>query len=225
MISSAPALSIENRVRMPVSAWQHAGFRRWISAPDFPDGVRASFVEGEVFIEMSPDKIESHNKVKTAVTVALGRLVQDEDLGELYSDRALLSHEGASLSTEPDVLFASWETLNSGKLRKVPSARGGDFTELEGSPDLVVEVVSDSSERKDTERLREAYARAGIAEYWIIDARGAEPRYQILTLAGDQYQAASSSPEQHSAVFGRRFALRRDTNRAGYWRYRLEQLG
>jgi Uma2 family endonuclease len=57
---------------------------------------------------------------------------------------------------------------------------GGDYIEILGSPDLVVEIVSDSSVRKDTTLLRDAYWKAGVREYWLFDARGAEIRFDIL---------------------------------------------
>jgi Uma2 family endonuclease len=220
---SAPALSIEGDwLRMPVSAWNHTGFRRWVTSGDFPESVRASFVAGEVFIEMSPEKIESHNKVKTAITAALERIVQDEDLGELYSDRALLSNTEAGLSTEPDVLFASWETLETNRLRRLQSARGDDFVELEGSPDLVVEIVSDSSERKDLHELRAAYARARIPEYWLIDARSRELSFEILALSDHGY---APEPAGLSKVLDHRFLLQREKSRIGSWRYKLQVVG
>ncbi len=37
----------------------------------------------------------------------------------------------------------------------------GRYVELEGAPDLVVEIVSDSSVAKDTQRLPPRYAAAG----------------------------------------------------------------
>lgn len=223
MASAAPTLHIEgDRLRVPASAWQLDGFRAWIRSQEFPSGVRASFLAGEVFIEMSPDSIESHNKVKTALTATLEQVARDEDLGEIYSDRALLCHTEVGLSTEPDLVFASWQTLEMGRLRLVPGARSGEFVELQGAPDLVVEVVSDSSERKDLEYLRAAYAQAAIAEYWIIDARRAELRFEILQLADGEYRSTSAAgPEQVSLVFGRRFVLERERNRVGRYRYRL----
>lgn len=41
----------------------------------------------------------------TPVTAELARIVRDDDLGELYSDRTLLTNPEVGLSTEPDVLF------------------------------------------------------------------------------------------------------------------------
>ena len=45
---------------------------------------------------------------------------------------------------------------------------------------MALEVVSESSVHKDTVQLRELYWRAGIAEYWLVDARPASPRFDIL---------------------------------------------
>lgn len=39
------------------------------------------------------------------------------DLGTFYSGRTLLTNKAAKLSTEPDGMFATWDTLLSGRLR------------------------------------------------------------------------------------------------------------
>ena len=46
----------------------------------------------------------------------------------------------------------------------IEGARGG-YTELQGSPDMVLEILSDASEQKDKEKLRVAYWDAGFREY------------------------------------------------------------
>jgi Uma2 family endonuclease len=219
-----PALSIEgDRVRVPLAAFDHAGFRAWVTSADFPERIRASYVAGEVLVEMSPESIETHNKVKTEVTVTLGYLIREADLGVLYTDGALLTNDRASLSTEPDLVFASWDTLQSGRLRFVPkSNREEDSVELVGTPDLVVEIVSDSSVRKDLVLLRDAYARAGVPEYWVIDARKDPLRFEILLLDHDLYAAREpAGGPQRSALFGRRYSLAKERDRVGGSRYRL----
>jgi Uma2 family endonuclease len=40
---------------------------------------------------------------------------------------------------------------------------------IEGSPDLVVEVSSEYSRRRDKVQKTKAYAKYGVPEYWIID--------------------------------------------------------
>jgi Uma2 family endonuclease len=53
--------------------------------------------------------------------------------------------------------------------------------------DLVMEVISDDEEsrRRDLVVKRGEYARAGIAEYWIVDPQ--EERITVLKLAGKKY--------------------------------------
>jgi Uma2 family endonuclease len=85
-----------------------------------------------------------------------------------------------------------------------------------------VEVVSASSVRKDRVLLREAYRRAGVPEYWVIDARGDAIHFDILLLGSDGYFAsAHPGSTQSSRVFGRAFRLERERDRLGQWRYRL----
>ena len=208
---------------VPSDAFEHSGFRAWVKSDDFPSGVRASFVCGEVFLEMSPESIESHNKARQEVTITIGQIARDEGLGKVYMDGALVTNEAAGLSTEPDLTFASWACLDAGRLRFVRKAgRDDDFVEIEGTPDLVVEIVSDSSAKKDLVHLRDAYRRAGIAEYWIVDARGTDLRFEILLLdQGDYRLSAPAGSPQKSSVFARTFTLSRARNRAGRFAYRL----
>ena len=44
---------------------------------------------------------------------------------------------------------------------------------------MVMEVVSDSSEKKDNQTVFEAYFKAGVSEYWLVDARGDTLEFQI----------------------------------------------
>lgn len=224
MGTTSTALSIDgDRLRVPASALEHAGFRAWVKSDDLAEGIRATFARGEVFVEVTPESIDSHSQVKAAVQFGVELVVRRDDLGEVYPDGVLLTHEEAALSAEPDLSFASWATLSSGRLRFAPkSDRPDDAVELVGTPDLVVEVVSDSSVRKDLAVLPAAYAAADIPEYWIIDARGESLRFEILSLGADGYEPRSpAGGEQWSAVLGRGFTLSRRRNRVGRWRYEL----
>jgi Uma2 family endonuclease len=209
---------------IPVTAFTLEGFRKWCDSPAFPDQGRIAFLGEEILIDMTNERLESHVKVKTEVIRVVGNLVVDEDLGNLYSDGARLVNETAQLSNDPDASFASWESLESGRVRPVPSTTDdGDFTELAGSPDWVLEVISPSSVQKDTARLRVVYHRAGIREYWLIDARGAEIVFQILYWREDGYvTAARRGGWQRSEVFARSFRLERRRDRLGQWQYRLK---
>lgn len=222
MTAAARVVSSQGEVAIPRSAFEHRGFRAWVLSFGFPEAIRPTFYRGEVLLDMSPESIESHNKVKGEIASVLWRLIQEEDLGEPYVDGVLLTHERAGVSTEPDFAFASWDALSSGRVRKLPRQDGRDHVELVGSPDLVVEVVSDSSVRKDTVVLHQAYARARIREYWLVDARGDRLRFDIFRLSGTAYRATRAvSGARRSVVLGRAFVLARTTNRVGGSTFRL----
>ncbi len=89
-------------------------------------------------------------------------------------------------------MFISEATVRSGKCQLAESRRQGVSREVLGSPDWIMEVVSPSSIHKDNVTLREAYFRAGVGEYWIVDALGDEIKFQILTPGKDAYVAAKS---------------------------------
>jgi Uma2 family endonuclease len=42
-------------------------------------------------------------------------------------------------------------------------------TNLQGPPDIAVEVLSESNRRHDEITKRKLYERAGVREYWIVD--------------------------------------------------------
>jgi Uma2 family endonuclease len=186
--------------------------------------LRASYINHGILIEMSPEELETHNKVKTEIYRGLANLLVNLDIGHLYSDGTLLTNVAAGLATEPDGTFVTWASFLSGRVRLVPRTdQPGQYVELVGTPDWVLEVRSRSSVQKDTGWLRASYHRAGIPEYWLIDARYAEVSFQILRRRRDRYIVVAPRDGWHrSTVFGHSFRLDRRENRVGGWRYSLE---
>ena len=118
---------------------------------------------------MSPERILTHNQVKTAMSAALFTLARNTGLGRFYADRVLLRNSRANLSTEPDGIFVSNAARKSKRVKIVKDRGGMDV--LRGAPDMVLEVLSESSRNKDLIDLRRSrYWLAGIQEYWIVDA-------------------------------------------------------
>jgi Uma2 family endonuclease len=213
----------DEEICVPPDAHTLAGFRAWASSDFYPERGRVSLIHGEVWIEMSPERYQSHNKVKTKVTSVLDALVSQLRLGDLYGDGGLITNDAAGLSTEPDSLFVSYETLKSGRAEFVPRGDADDGIELRGSPDWVLEVVSPFSEQKDRDLMPELYFRAGIPEYWIIDARDERLDFTVLIADADGYRAVE--PQDGwlaSHVFGKQFRLVREPNEVGGWIYDLQ---
>lgn len=210
-------------VHVPATAYTYEGFRDWTLSGSFPERGRITYLDGRVYVDLTMEDLDAHNKVKTEVTRVTANINDEEDLGEVYSDGARIANPEGDVSNEPDAVFCSWETLESGRVKKVPLVSDAEqLMVLEGTPDWVVEIVSDSSVGKDKRKLRASYHRAGITEYWIIDARK-RLEFQILIWTPSGYEAA---PEQggwqKSQIFHRQFRLTRTKNRIGHWKYQLD---
>jgi hypothetical protein len=112
-----------------------------------------------------------------------------EAIHSKFIDRARVVCPTADLSIDPDVGVVTQAAIDAGGLHFVPAggkpvspagSPASSFVEIEGGPDLVVEIVSDASVHKDTRRLPPAYYAAGVRELWIVDARGQAPEFRVL---------------------------------------------
>ena len=218
------AIVFEERVRVPSNVFHLDGFREWAHSSQFPNSGCISFIGGEVEIDTSPEEIESHNKLKGGIFIALGVWIRQENLGDLLSDGALLVNESADLATEPDIAFCSWDALRSERVRYAEKIAGSErLFEVRGSPDLVVEVVSEHSVRKDTVLLRDRYFRAEVVEYWIIDARSLELKFELLRRGDREFESTEPDADGYrkSTVLDRSFRVDRERNPVGGAAYRI----
>jgi Uma2 family endonuclease len=210
-------------VVIPPTAFTLGGFREWSWSDEFPERGTITFLGGEIIVDMSPERIGSHNAVKREVARVLGNLVDDADSGTFYLDGVRFVHVAAEVSNEPDGMFVLWETFANGIVRDIPTAEGDDWIELEGTPDWVLEILSPSSVNKDTVKLLDRYHRAGVPEYWLIDVRDGKLNFTILIHHPDGYRPAPvKAVWQKSKIFGKQFRLIRLTNRRGRPAFRLE---
>ena len=60
---------------------------------------------------------------------------------------------------EPDLLYMSNER----------AARGADEANVQGAPELVIEIGSPGTRKRDETIKRRLYERAGVSEYWVVD--------------------------------------------------------
>jgi len=219
---------LDGEVRIPGEVHALEAFRRWSGGEQFPERGRIDYLQGDIEIDMSPEDLDTHGTVKVALAARLHALVAEPGRGAVFVDRARVVSAAAALSVEPDVVVVLWESLEAGRIRKVPATPPvpGRHVELEGAPDLVVEVVSNSSVGKDRKRLPALYARAGVPELWLVDARGETPRLEIWALGDGRYEpvAPDDSAEGWTAspVLGCRVRLRRRNFGEGRFVYSLE---
>jgi len=219
------AIIVEENLRIPEDAFTFEGFQRWLASDGFPATGRIDYIEGNVEVDMSPEDLQTHGIVKGAIFAALHFLVTGR-LGEAYVDKARVRFRFTGVSVEPDAVVVLWDTLKSGRVRYVPAASGepNRFTEMEGAPDLVVEVVSDSSESKDTKRLPPVCAQAGVPELWLADTRNDKVRFQIHTLRAGKYTLVKPDANgwMRSPRLGLSVRLMRYETPISSWYYVLE---
>ena len=201
-------------VLIPEKLKDQRSFRRWAQSADYPEHGWITYLRGKVWVDMSMER-NVHNLIKTEIGAALVLLARQRQLGRYWSDNMLFTNTTAQLSTEPDGMFATWKALQDGRVKLL----GGDdrtATEVFGSPEMVLEVVSPSSVRKDTSELPSAYLRAGIAEYWLIDPRSSSLRFDILRATASGYRRVRVVDGwRKSRVFGAEFRIVESTDPLG----------
>src|SRR5688500_2696479 len=114
----------------------------------------------------------------SAILAALRAFVRRRKLG-LVSGEAGMIRLFAGLVRIPDVAFVSRERLPGGKVPPEP------IPDL--SPDLAVEVLSESNTRAEMSRKRGEYFEAGVRLVWIVD-----PKTETV--------AVYTGPDQHHVL-------------------------
>ena len=216
-----PAVFIQESVLIPDWIVDHETFRTWATSADCPEKSRVSFIGNMIWVDSSMEDFFSHNQVKTECTGVLGPLSKTDQLGYFGSDGNLWTNREAGISTILDSLFFTYASLKSGRMKLIAGARRG-YVEVEGTPDMILEIVSDTSEQKDTTILKAKCEKAGVSEYWLVDARGFQVRFEIWRLHEAAYTCTPTADGwQVSSVFRRSFQLRRENDSLGNPRWNL----
>lgn len=119
------------------------------------DGCRHELIDGEHFVTAVP--VPPHQRILVRLMVSLASHVAATGGGEVLVgpvDVVLSPHD----VLEPDLIFVSDERRHLVTDRCV-----------EGPPDIVVEILSPSTRRRDRTVKRRLYMEAGVLEYWIVD--------------------------------------------------------
>jgi Uma2 family endonuclease len=167
--------------------------RRWTyeefaQLPD--DGNRYEVIAGELYVTPAPTTL--HQKVVVRIVHALEQFVEQHGLGEVFVGPIdVLFEEGNYLA--PDLVFVRKDRV------EIVSDRG-----LEGAPDLVVEVLSPGTAKRDRGIKRERYRHFGVREYWVVDpdarrieiSRVTDDGEEPIQIVGDSFvwQPVSGGP-------------------------------
>jgi Uma2 family endonuclease len=211
-----PEVFVQGQFAIPRWVEDLESFRRWRLADDAPQQGEIAFLDSYIWVDLTMEEFLTHNQVKAAYDYAIMSVVNPAALGRYVPDRMLLTNTAANLNAEPDGLFFTWETMRSGRLSLV-EREGQGIMELEGAADLVLEIVSKSSVRKDTVLLRDLYFKAGVLEYWLVDVREGAMSFEILQWTPEGYVAAPVVDGWvASKVLGKKFQLQNKTDPLGH---------
>jgi Uma2 family endonuclease len=210
-------------VAMPAWVADYASFRRWAHSEEFPDRGKISFINGKVWVDLSMEDFPSHNAVKAEIGAVLHMLLKQTKFGRYVPDGMRYSHTETELSTEPDGIIFTFAALNEGRVQLV-GGESGMQSEMVGSPEIIIEIVSDSSEAADTEWAMSAYFDAGIQEYWLIDSRKqGEIQFDIHRRGKKEFTATRKSAGWvKSGVLGKSFRLTQAEGADGNPEYTFE---
>ncbi|MBI5416587.1 Uma2 family endonuclease [Candidatus Poribacteria bacterium] len=155
---------------------------------EIDDDKRYQVLEGELIMVPAPN-IE-HQEISWKIEFKFSKFIMEHKLGKVFDapcDVVLAD----DVVLQPDILFISKDRLNIIEKQAI-----------KGAPDLIVEIVSDSSSFHDTIRKKSLYERFGVKEYWIVFPE--EKAIEVLTLNNGVYKEFSAA-EYHGKVISKIF--------------------
>jgi Uma2 family endonuclease len=120
------------------------------------DGQRHEILDGEHYV--SPAPLIPHQEVSSNLHTELGPFIKKHRLGKL-------------LAAPTDVILSPYDVVQPDFLF-ISSQRFGIITRenVQGAPDLVIEILSPGTRSRDEGTQREVYERYGVPEYWTLDS-------------------------------------------------------
>ncbi len=148
----------------------HWTYDDYLKLPD--DGRRYEIIEGVLYVTNAPGL--DHQFTVFEIARQMGNFVIEHKLGYVITAPFEVHLAEYSRPVQSDVLFIRAE--------RWPKSGAKFFT---GAPDLIVEVLSDSTGRTDQSVKFTAYEQAGVPEYWIANPKTRS--VQVFTLSGQEY--------------------------------------
>ncbi len=141
---------------------------------------RLELIEGELFVTPSPTPL--HQFVSARLQFLFMQTVRQLGYGLVFN-APLDVHLAENTIVQPDLIIV------------LPDRRSiVTSTDVEGAPNLAVEILSPSTRRVDRTTKRDLYARYGVLEYWFVDTEARtvtvcselhEGRYRVERVTSD----------------------------------------
>ena len=128
-------------------------YEDYLTLPD--DGNRYEVIDGVLYAAPAPTP--PHQRRLLRLAVRLVKFIDEHQLGELFISPIDLLLPGGT-PVQPDALFIGRDNQTVGELDR----------NIQGVPDLLIEVTSPSTAGYDRREKQDLYARAGVRELWHV---------------------------------------------------------
>jgi Uma2 family endonuclease len=123
----------------------------------FPDdGKRHELIDGEHYVTPSPNT--KHQRVSGNLHFMIRAWLEDHPVGQVFYAPFDVVFSRFDV-VEPDLLYLSNERVG-----EVLTAK-----HVTGAPDIVIEIGSPGTRKRDETIKRRLYERSGVREYWVVD--------------------------------------------------------
>jgi len=138
-----------------------------------PDDTRYELIEGEL-IMMTPAPTPQHQIISGKIEIILHNYIAENKIGVILHAPCdvVLDNENVF---QPDIMLISKDKMHIIEEKNI-----------QGAPELVIEIISESTAYHDMIKKKQLYARFGINEYWIIIPE--ESAIEIYCLKDSSYQ-------------------------------------
>ena len=126
----------------------------FVQFPD--DGLRHELIDGEHYVTPSPNI--KHQTVSINLTVLIGSWLDNHPIGRLFHAPLDVVFSMVDV-VEPDLLYLSNDR----------AAEALTTLHVRGVPELVIEIASPGTRKRDETIKRRLYERTGVSEYWVVD--------------------------------------------------------
>ena len=145
----------------------------------WPEDERVELIDGIPVMQAAPARI--HQLISRRLLFQIGSFLEDKECEIYYAPFAVRLFESSEDRPE-DV-----DTVVEPDLVVVCDKEKLDDAGCKGAPDLIIEILSPSTQRHDRMVKYNLYQRAGVERYWIVDPE--TKTVQVCTLEDGLYGA------------------------------------
>ncbi len=158
-----------------------------------PEGTRCQLIDNTILMSPSPDI--QHQIVSQQLETLISLFNSHHNLGLLLHAPLDVFFDDENIF-QPDILFISNENksiIQDGKIK--------------GAPDLIVEILSPSSEKLDLGKKKTIYEKSGVKEYWTIQPKDNSTQVFILNKDNKYVLHYAGKSKFKSKLFKKLFSI------------------